>query len=183
VAELGAAKAMDAEEIVAEFEKPEARQRQLFDTFLTERRYFMSAADQFHSIKLYGRLPSFATTDVDIAALYGQKTGKIPRDTLEPLLPAYFGAVTGCMERIETGLRSVTEDATLLVDEVELEWLKTLLTEVIHGLSVILQIVDSFDGDFPPSNAVNQWYSLMDRYTFFDPIQPVCLSRALLTIL
>ncbi|KAI9167464.1 Nucleoporin [Paramyrothecium foliicola] len=173
VADLVGTKPLDADEIAAEFEKSETKKQNLFSTFLAERRFFMSVAEQFHSIKLYGRLPSVVTIGLDVAELYGQKTGKPSRDVLEPLLPAYLDTVTACMDRIGSGLRSVTTDALLLVDEVELTWLKTLLAEVIHGLSVVLQVVDCFGNDFPPSSAVNQWFSLMDFYTFFDPIQPV----------
>jgi nuclear pore complex protein Nup188 len=177
VAELGAATAMDAEEIAAEFEKPEIRKRHLFDIFLSERQHFIFTADQFYSIKLYGRLPSFTITS-DVAVLYGQKKGRPQGEDLEPLLTSYVDAVAARMDLIQAGLKSMTSDPVLLTDDVELEWLTTLLTEVIHALSIVLQTVDSYGGEFPPSSAVDRWYSLMGDYTFFDPIQPIHDSMA-----
>lgn len=165
---------MDADEISAEFEKPESRRRRLFDTFLTERRFFIMVADYAASIKLYRRLPIFAPGDDRIADLYKLKLSAQPRDEMEAMLPAYLDIVSSCMSGIEAGMRAFTDEEVLLNDEVELEWIRTLLTEIVHSLSVVLQLVDCYGSDFPPSSAINQWFSLMEIYGFFDSIQPVC---------
>lgn len=170
LADLGASAALDAEEIWTEFEKPETRQRRLFDTYLTERRYFMMAADYASTIKLYERLPSFAKTDLDLVKTYRLKLPA--RDDAEPLLPAYLQIVTNSMTQIESGLKSVTDEGWV-TEDVEVDWLRTLLTEAVHALSVVFQVVDSFGNDFAPSSAVSQWFSLMDMYRFFDAVQPV----------
>lgn len=172
--DLGSAAALDAEEIWTEFEKPETRQRRLFDTYLAERRFFMMSADYANSIKLYERLPTFASVDLDLAKTYRLKLPS--RDDAEPLLPTYLQVLTDSMSRIESGLKAVT-DGKWVTEEVELDWLRTLLTEAIHALSVVFQIVDSFGDDFAPSSAVNQWFSLMEVYRFFDAVQPVCIAQ------
>ncbi|KAF4986921.1 hypothetical protein FGRMN_10616 [Fusarium graminum] len=177
--DLGSAAALDAEEIWAEFEKPETRQRRLFDTYLTERRFFMMSADYANSIKLYGRLPTFAKADLDLAKTYGLTLPT--RDDAEPLLPTYLQILTDSMSCIESGLKAVTDEAWV-TEEVELDWLRTLLTEAIHALSVVFQIVDSFGDDFAPSSAVNQWFSLMEVYRFFDAVQPIHESMAPLVL-
>lgn len=171
LSDLGASAALDAEEIWSEFEKPETRQRRLFDIYLTERRYFMMAADYANSIKLYERLPTFAHVDLDLAKTYGLKLAA--RDDAEPLLPAYLQVLTDSMSHIESGLKSVT-DEKWVTEDVELDWLRTLLTEALHALSVVFQIVDSFGDDFAPSSSVSQWFTLMEMYNFFDAVQPVC---------
>ncbi|KAL7784232.1 nucleoporin subcomplex protein binding to Pom34 domain-containing protein [Trichoderma afarasin] len=173
LSDLGASAALDADEISAEFDKPEARRRRLFDTFLTERRFFIMAADYATSIKLYRRLPIFAPGDNKIADLYKLKMSSQPRDEMEAMLPAYLDVVSSCMSGIEAGMRAFTDEALLLNDEVELEWLRSLLTEIVHSLSVVLQLVDCYGSDFPPSSAINQWFSLMEIYGFFDSIQPI----------
>jgi nuclear pore complex protein Nup188 len=176
LSDLGSASALDAEEIWAEFEKTETRQRRLFDTYLTERRFFMMSADYANSIKLYGRLPTFANVDLDLAKTY--RLTLPARDDAEPLLPTYLQILTDSMSRIESGLKAIT-DEKWVTEEVEIDWIRTLLTEAVHALSVVFQIVDSFGDEFAPSNAVNQWFSLMDVYRFFDAVQPVCSTRML----
>ncbi|KAF7538429.1 hypothetical protein G7Z17_g12639 [Cylindrodendrum hubeiense] len=170
LSDLGASAALDAEEIWSEFEKLETRQRRLFDIYLTERRYFMMAADYANSIKLYERLPTFANVSLDLAKTFGLKLAA--RDDAEPLLPAYLQVLTDSMSNIELGLKSVT-DEKWVTEDVELDWLRTLLTEALHALSVVFQIVDSFGDDFAPSSSVSQWFALMEMYNFFDAVQPI----------
>ncbi|RFU75952.1 hypothetical protein TARUN_6292 [Trichoderma arundinaceum] len=178
LSDMGASAALDADEISAEFEKSESRRRRLFDTLLTERRFFIMAADYATSIKLYQRLPIFAPGDDSIADLYKLKLSAQPRDEMEALLPAYLDVVSSCMSGIEAGMKAFTDEALLLNDEVELDWLRSLLTEVVHSLSVVLQLVDSYGSDFPPSSVINQWFSLMEIYGFFDSIQPINQTTA-----
>ncbi|KJZ72854.1 hypothetical protein HIM_07798 [Hirsutella minnesotensis 3608] len=173
LSDLGAASALDSDEISANFDKTESRRRRLFATFLAERRSFMMAMDYLQSIKLYSRLPIFVRADSDLVALYGLKAPAKGKDVAASLLPAYLKVVSSCMGNIEAGLSCMTDDSLLLVDDVELDWLRTLLTEVIHALSVVFQLVDTLGSDFPPSAAITQWFSLMDLYNFFDAIQPI----------
>ncbi|KAL7900857.1 nucleoporin subcomplex protein binding to Pom34 domain-containing protein [Trichoderma sp. SZMC 28014] len=174
LSEMGASAAFDADEISAEFENSESKKRRLFDTLLTERRFFIMAADYATSIKLYKRLPIFAPGDDSIADLYNLKKPSAQlRDEMEDLLPAYLGIVASSMSGIEAGMRAFTDEALLLNDEVELDWLRSLLTEIVHSLSVVLQVVDCYGNDFPPSGSINQWFSLMEIYGFFDSIQPI----------
>ncbi|KAL2680902.1 hypothetical protein Neosp_008505 [[Neocosmospora] mangrovei] len=177
--DLGSASALDADEIWTEFEKPETRQRRLFNIYLSERRYFTMSADYANSIKLYERLPTFANVNLDLAKTFRLKLPA--RDDAEPLLPTYLQVLTDAMKLIESGLSSVT-DEKWVTEDVELDWLRTLLTEAVHALSVVFQIVDSFDGEFAPSSAVNQWFTLMEVYRFFDAVQPIHESIAPLVL-
>ncbi|KYK61415.1 hypothetical protein DCS_02557 [Drechmeria coniospora] len=174
LSELGAGAALDSDEISADFDKPDVRRRRLFETYLSERRSFMMTMDYMYSIKLYGRLPIFTSRLDELSPLYQLKgTPSRTRDETATLLPAYLKIVTSCMASIESGLGSLTEDSLLLLDDIELDWLRSLLAEITHALSVVFQIVDSLGTEFPPSGSINQWFSLMDAYTFFDSIQPI----------
>ncbi|PHH87061.1 hypothetical protein CDD83_9355 [Cordyceps sp. RAO-2017] len=173
LSDLGILSARDSDEISADFDRAESRQRRLFDTFLTERRSFMMAMDYLFSVKLYDRLPVFTSVRASLAPLYGFGTPLRAKDETALLLPAYMKIVSGCMSDLEAGFGSLTDEASLLVDDVELDWLRSLLTEIIHALSVVLQISDCLGSDFPPSGAINQWFSLMDAYCFFQSIQPI----------
>ena len=164
---------LDAEEISAQFEQDSSRKRRLFTTYLSERCYFMLAADYANTIRLYERLPIYASMHENPAHLYNLKSSSSQVDELDFLMSNYLQIVTDAMGRIERGINSVTDDALLLTDELEMEWIKTSLTEVVHALSVILQAADKFGHNFAPSSIVNQWFALMEIYTFFAPIQAV----------
>ncbi|PFH60380.1 hypothetical protein XA68_11043 [Ophiocordyceps unilateralis] len=168
--DLGAASTLDVDEITADFDKPDSRKRRLFDTFLTERRSFMMTMEYLFSLQLYRRLPILTSADRGLATLYRLQP---MADNMASLLPAYLKVVCDCMGGIEEGLGSLTDDALLLLQEVELDWIRSLLTETIHALSVAFQLVDSLGSEFPPSDAVNQWFSLMEVYGFFGSVQPI----------
>lgn len=173
LSDLGASSALDSDEISALFETADSRKRRLFGTLLAERRSFMMTVDYLHSVKFYGRLPTFVPTGGDLPALYKLEASAPAKDEAASLLPAHLKVVSGCINSIESGLRSLTDEAFLLLDDIELDWLRSLLTEIIHAMSVVLQAADSLGSDFPPPSAINQWFSLMDLYSFFDSIQPV----------
>ncbi|KAG5976794.1 hypothetical protein E4U55_007238 [Claviceps digitariae] len=173
MADLGAGLALDADEIATDFEKADSRKRRIFELFLSERRYFMMTMDYLQSIRLYGRLPIFANDGEKLARLYRLKALPNAKDESVPFLSAYLRTATLSMTTVEAGLRSITDEELILQEDIELEWLRTLLTEVIHSLSVIFQIVDSLGNGFPPSSVISQWFSLMEMYKFFDTMQPV----------
>lgn len=172
LSDLGSAAAMDADEISAEFEKQESRRIRLFETLLSERRHYMMAIDYANSVKLFGRLPIYAPGNERISESF--KFGTRPtKEQIEALLPAYFKVLTDCTGRIESGLLSTTDDALLSNDKTEIEWLRTLFTEIVHALSVIFQLVDSLGDEFAPPSSVTQWFSLMEMYNFFESVQPI----------
>ncbi|OAA71353.1 Nucleoporin [Cordyceps fumosorosea ARSEF 2679] len=172
LSDLGSAAALDTDELSAEFEKQDSRRTRLFETLLSERRHFMMAIDHVNSIKLYGRLPISAQNNDDIGELFKLNT-RSTKEQIEALLPAYFRVLTDCTGRIESGLLSTTDDALLSNEKTEIEWLRTLFTEIVHALSVIFQLVDSLGDDFAPPSSVTQWFSLMEMYNFFDSVQPI----------
>ncbi|KAM3480775.1 hypothetical protein MY8738_004776 [Beauveria namnaoensis] len=177
LSDLSSVAVLDAEEISAEFEKQEARRTRLFETLLSERRHYMMAIDYVNSVKLYGQLPIYASNNEDIKASFN--FGAQPnKEQIEALLPAYFKVLTDCTGRIESGLLATTDDALLSNDKTEIEWLRTLFTEIVHALSVIFQLVDGLGDEFAPPSSVTQWFSLMEMYNFFESVQPIHESIA-----
>jgi nuclear pore complex protein Nup188 len=177
--ELGAAGAQDADEICADFEKTESKKHRLFDTYLSERRAFMMAADYTHSIKLYGQLPVFTSAGRSLAQLYRLKVSAQLKEEIDGLLPPYLQALTDAMGRVEQGVKSTSDDTILLNDEVELDWLRTMLTEAVHAMSVIFQLADKLGDEFASWNCVSQWFGMMEKYNFFDQLQPVRFNSVL----
>ncbi|EGX90821.1 hypothetical protein CCM_07241 [Cordyceps militaris CM01] len=177
LADLGSSAAMDADELSSEFEKKDARRTRLFETLLSERRHYMMAIDYVNSIKLYRRLPIYTQNNTSLHESF--KLGsRLAKEQIEALLPAYFKVLTDCTGRIESGLLSTTDDVLLSNEKTEIEWLRTLFTEIVHALSVIFQLVDSLGDDFAPPSSVTQWFSLMEMYSFFESVQPIHESIA-----
>ncbi|KAJ6783664.1 hypothetical protein PWT90_06734 [Aphanocladium album] len=177
LSDLGSAAALDADEISTAFEKQDSRRTRLFETLLSERRHYMMAIDYVNSVKLFGRLPMYAPDNETISESF--KFGARPtKEQIEALLPAYFKVLTDCTGRIESGLLATTDDALLSNDKTEIEWLRTLFTEIVHALSVIFQLVDSLGDEFAPPSSVTQWFSLMEMYNFFESVQPIHESIA-----
>lgn len=180
--DMGAGAALDADEIAAEFEKPQARRQRLFDTYLAERRYFMMASDYAYSIMVFGRLPSFAPTTVNLAQAYRLKMAPNSEKRRESLLSRYLHTVQDSMSRIESGLQSFKDESLPLTDDLELGWVTTCLTEAVHALSVSFQLADSFGGDFVKTSVIGEWFTMMEELSFFEGLQPVCLSVFFSTI-
>lgn len=173
ISDLGGGAALDAEEIWTEFEKADSRRQRLFATYLLERRNYMMVVEYALSIKLYERLPILTPIEAKLVQVYRLRLRQAPKEELEELLSNYLQAVSDRMTLIESGLTAQTDDPLLTNEYIELDWLRTLLTEVAHALSAIFQVVDKFGNDFAPSNAVNQWFTLMDMFSFFDRLQPI----------
>ncbi|KAF4123159.1 nuclear pore complex protein Nup188 [Geosmithia morbida] len=182
LSELGAAAAADADEIWTEFEKPETRRRRLFNTYLEERRYFAMSADYAHSIKLYNRLPITAPVEHNLNQLYRLTMPEQAKDEIEVLLPAYMSVVGERMDGLGRGLSELTDDALILLEDLELSYFRTQLTESIHAMSVVLQLADNLQNEFAPASAIGSWFSIMDRHAFLSQLQPIHESIAELCV-
>lgn len=173
ISDLGGAAALDAEEIWTEFDKADARRQRLFETYLLERRNHMMVLEYAASIRLYERLPLLTPIDAKLAQVYRLKLQQPAREELDTLLSNFIQAVSDRMTMVESGLEGLTDDTLLNNELIELEFLRSLLTEVAHALSVVFQVLDKFGKDFAPSNSVNRWFTLMDIFSFFDRLQPI----------
>lgn len=174
--DLGAAGAADAEQIWDKFDNVEAKKHRLIDTYFSERRHFMMVANYALSIKLYDQLPIFTRGDSKLAQLYRLKPSSQAKDETETLLPAYLEVLSNSMGSLEAGIGSLTDDSLLLVEDVEMDWITTLLTEAVHVCSIILHLADSHHEDYAPSACVSQWFALMEAYPFFDNIPLVSID-------
>lgn len=173
LANLGATAARDADLVAMDFERNNSRRQRLFDILLEERRSFMMAMDYTSTLKLYGRYPFYVEGEDKLAEKYGFKHSGNLKDEIDQLLPAYLKVVTNSTSSIEGGIASITDDSMLTTESVEIDYLRTLLTETVHAMSAIYQLVDSLENHFPQATIVNQWFSLMEVYSFFDSLQPM----------
>lgn len=167
--------ALDAETLWANFEKEESRRQRLFQTYLAERRHFMMTATLVQENVLYTQ-PSAPTPTGEEPSTPTELIAANDRPKyLDDLLTAYLQYVTESIGRLAEGLEANVEDKSLLVEDLELEWMRTALTEVVHALLVVFQSVDGNGDSFVPSPVVGQWFSLMDNYGFLNGINAVSL--------
>ncbi|KZL68507.1 hypothetical protein CI238_00286, partial [Colletotrichum incanum] len=163
--------AQDAETIWADFEKEESRRQRIFQTYLAERRHFLMTAALVQENVLYTQPLTSASTTVDKPSTQTQLIAANDRPKyLDNLLTTYLQYVTEAISRLAEGLEAVVEDKSLLGEELELEWMRTALTEVVHALTVVFQSVDGNGDSFIPSAVVGQWFALMDNYGFLNGI-------------
>ncbi|GKT95482.1 hypothetical protein Ct61P_13332 [Colletotrichum tofieldiae] len=163
--------AQDAETIWADFEKEESRRQRIFQTCLAERRHFLMTAALVQENVLYTQPSAPASTTVDNPSTQTQLIAANDRPKyLDSLLTTYLQYATDAISRLAEGLEAVVEDKSLLGEELELEWMRTALTEVVHALTIVFQSVDGNGDSFVPSAVVGQWFALMDNYGFLNGI-------------
>lgn len=169
--------ALDAETIWTEFEKPETRRQRLFQTYLAERRYFLMTASLVHETLLYGQPSAQLTAAAGLSTPPTLLAADERPKYLNDLLTTYLDYVMEAAGRLAEGLGAVIDDKSLLVEELEMDWMHTVLTELVHAMSVVFQSVDGNGDTFAPGGVVGQWFSFMDGYGFFSGITAVS-SRA-----
>ncbi|KAK4662133.1 uncharacterized protein QC763_710900 [Podospora pseudopauciseta] len=170
---------VDAEANWAEFESETKRRQRLITTFLTERRSFFASADAFTTFLLHSR-PGNRTPAADELRQDIMKTAFNWDDRdfqvadpslLKAMAPTYFAVLPELVEEVEKGPREL--EKTVLTSQIELDWSRTSITEVIHSMSVAFQIMDLEGPQFHSPELVAQWFTLMDNYRFLEPIMPI----------
>lgn len=159
---------MDAETIWAEFEKKEMRRLRIFQTYLAERRYLSMAAELDHAASLPTKTKAITA---------GGKEKQVAREDrskqVEDLVASNLKTVSKIMESLSNGYERETDDKSIQVEELEVAWHRTLLTEIIHSLSIVFQALDSQGDFFSAPETVMEWFRLMESCGFFEGIMAV----------
>ncbi|KAF3769949.1 hypothetical protein M406DRAFT_33242 [Cryphonectria parasitica EP155] len=173
LASVNAAESVDVETIWSNFNMETGRRRRLLETYMSERRYFMMFVDallnlmlEHASTRLVGsraalhqQLLQTTFGDANLAGVRHARREGLLTKYLE-LLPVYVG-------RIDKGPSGVLD-----VMNLELDWVRTVVTETLHLLSSIFQIIDLVD-TFLPAQIVSTWFEFIDVYGFLDQLQGV----------
>lgn len=170
---VNAAETGDAEKIWTEFNTETTRRRRLTEFYLSERRHFTLFLDGFLDLILgeySGQMNPRALDDKIYQQLQKATFGdKAPRDVRnvarEELLTTYLAALPECLVRAEKG-----PDGLLTSVDLELEWLRTAVTETLHLIAAIFQLVDLFEY-FCPATIVSTWFKFADSCGFMDRVQ------------
>ncbi|KAL2181964.1 nucleoporin subcomplex protein binding to Pom34-domain-containing protein [Thermothelomyces heterothallicus CBS 202.75] len=175
VALLNVPTVADADSAWADFESETTRRRRLLATYLSERRSFLAAVDALLAFLLHSRAPG---TGVELDPLrnavlqgafgFDQNAARPDTTQLDALAPTYIRTLEGCFDRMQMAPESL--DNQMLTEQFEVDWIRTALTEAIHAMSLIFQILDLKASQFAAPALVTQWFALMDTCEFFEPV-------------
>lgn len=185
---LNVTTAVDAESTWADFESETRRRQRLLSTYLSERRSFLGAVDALVTFLL---LSGPSSTHPESAGLrhailkeafggLGKLTPQSDRSRLGALAPAYIGILDGCIRRAQADPESL--DRQFMTEQLELDWVRTALTEAVHAMSLAFQILDLEYPVFAKTEIVSQWFELMDTYEFLEPVVGVRISPLAMSV-
>lgn len=173
LASVSAADTLDVEKIWSNFNTNENRHRRLLDIYMSERRYFLAFVDSLLNLMLKSTyIASLTRPEVALCQKLLQVTfgnadpTKVRMAGREELVGRYIGLLPEYILRADNG----PEDLGSM--GLGLDWLRTALTETLHLLASIFQLIDLIDV-FLPADIVSAWFSFVDAYGFLDGLQGV----------
>ncbi|KAI1451641.1 nucleoporin subcomplex protein binding to Pom34-domain-containing protein [Annulohypoxylon moriforme] len=174
---------IDADEIQANFEKPESRKLRIFQTYLDECRYYAATNDYIFTLMLQEHLPASPTTDASrmirksYLEAYGMSPkqpqkppGDTPTKTFHALVTQYLNLIPDSISRSQASIDTIVEDKGLLTGELAERWIQTWLTEALHRMVVVFQLLDLSSDVFVSAQVAQQWFSLVGAFNFLDQL-------------
>lgn len=170
----------DAADLESDFEKPESRRLRIFSTYLNERRHFAMSTDYIFTLMLQQRLPSLptateATTKIRDSFLeaYGLTSltpqSDAPAKTYHALVSRYFTVLSDSIAACGD-ITTVTEDRALHRDDLQIERMRTFVTEAIHAMTVAFQLLDLSNQVLVPAELLQQWFQFLGDTSFLELI-------------
>lgn len=172
LASVNAADAMGVERIWSNFNTETTRRRRLLDFYMSERRYFMVSVDSVlnlmleHTYKTFSGQRDALGQQLLRGTFGGLRPVEVRNARREELLTKYLQLLPECVVRAENGPAGVLNNVDL-----ELDWLRTVMTETLHLMASIFQLVDLVDEAFLPAAIVSAWFDFVDAYGFMDALQ------------
>lgn len=174
LASVSAADTLDVDKIWSGFNTDETRHRRIMDIYLSERRHFLAFVDSLLNTMFE------STYDTDLKgpeAALCQQLQKLTFGNADPtemrnarreeLLRKYIGLLPEYIAHADNGPADVLGSMGLGLD-----WLRTAVTETLHLLASIFQLIDLVDA-FLPADIVSAWFGFVDAYGFLDGLQGV----------
>lgn len=170
--------ARDAADIQADFEKTESRRYRIFQTYLDERRFHAAAVDYTFTLMLQGSWPTSAPTDASRAIgpsflqAFDMKIEKYHTLAWQSL-----NLIPDILQLLQSDLGGVVEDKSLLTDELQSQWIMSLLSETLHRMTVAFQLLDQSAHIFVSPPLVLLWFSLVAKLDFLERLGDVRITQ------
>ncbi|KAI0199594.1 nucleoporin subcomplex protein binding to Pom34-domain-containing protein [Astrocystis sublimbata] len=175
---------LDASEIQAHFDKTESRRLRIFQVFLSERRYYAATNDYIFTLMLQDKLPTSPPTEASgairraLLEVYGisskhsqRPTADIPTRTCHALIAQYVGLLPGCIKEAGANLESTVVDKDFVTEHVQELSTHTSLTELLHRMAILFQLLDRSSDSFVSDAIARQWFSLVADLAFLNQLQ------------
>ncbi|KAI1653242.1 nucleoporin subcomplex protein binding to Pom34-domain-containing protein [Daldinia decipiens] len=175
---------LDASDIQANFEKPESRKQRIFQTYLEECRYYAATNEYIFTLMLQESMPTSprSETSETIRKSYLKAYGMSPKQPLKSpndtrtkayhaLVSQYLNLLPDSITRSQTPLEKVVDDKILLTEEFNERWIHTCLTEALHRMVIIFQLLDLSSDVFVSAQLAQQWFSFVDTLGFLEQLQ------------
>lgn len=169
LASVSAADTQSVDKIWSDFSTEENRHQRLIELYLSERRYSLAFVDcvldkmleSTHNTSMTGR--KAALCQQTLQGLFGSTNPtEVRNPRREELVSTYIALLPECLARADQGPTDVLGGMGL-----QLDWLRTAVTEILHLLASIFQIVDLVDV-FLPAEIVSAWFEFVQKYSFLD---------------
>ncbi|KAI0388689.1 nucleoporin subcomplex protein binding to Pom34-domain-containing protein [Xylariaceae sp. FL0594] len=184
----------DASDIQAEFDKPDSRRQRIFQTYLSERRFYAATNEYIFTLMLHDKLPMSPATEASktirksLLEVYGISTKQpqkaiadIPTKTCHALVAQYVGLLPECLERAVASLEKQV-DQILITESIQEEQMQTHLTEMLHRMTILFQLLDRSGDCFVSDAVARQWFSLVDALEVLNQLHTYPSSIADLAI-
>ncbi|KAI0194481.1 nucleoporin subcomplex protein binding to Pom34-domain-containing protein [Xylaria flabelliformis] len=175
---------LDASEIQADFDKSKSRRLRIFQTYLSERRSYAATNDYIFTLMLQEKLPTSSATEASrtirkaLLEVYGisskqpqKPTADIPTKTCHALIAQYVGLLPDCIRQAEESLESIVDDKGFVTEDLQEPWMRTSLTEMLHRMTILFQLLDRSSDSFVSDTIATQWFSLVNDLTFLNQLQ------------
>ncbi|KAI0430464.1 nucleoporin subcomplex protein binding to Pom34-domain-containing protein [Xylaria sp. FL1042] len=175
---------LDASDIQADFDKPESRRQRIFETYLSERRHYAATNDYVFTLMLQEKLPTSPATEASssirksLLNVYGisskqpqKPTAEIPNKTCHALIAQYISLLPDCIRQAGANLGSLVKDKELLTEDNQELWIYTSLTEMLHRMTILFQLLDQLSDSLVSDAVSKQWFSLVNDLTFLNQLQ------------
>ncbi|KAI0555044.1 nucleoporin subcomplex protein binding to Pom34-domain-containing protein [Xylaria curta] len=175
---------LDASEIQADFDKSQSRRRRIFQTYLSERRSYAATNDYIFTLMLQEKLPTSSPTEASgairkaLLEVYGispkqpQKSiADIPTKTCHALIAQYVSLLPACIRQAGESLESAVDDKGFVTEDLQELWTQTSLTEMLHRMTILFQLLDRSSDSFVSDTIATQWFSLVNDLTFLNQLQ------------
>ncbi|KAI1811504.1 nucleoporin subcomplex protein binding to Pom34-domain-containing protein [Poronia punctata] len=175
---------LDASDIQAEFDKPESRKQRIFQTYLSERRAYAATNDYIFTLMLHEKLPTSPVTDASntirksLLGVFGMSTKQpqngavdIPAKTCLALISQYIGLLPESVQHAGQPLEKIVKDKGVANEYLQELWMQTCLTEIMHRLTILFQILDRTSDSFVSDTIAKHWFSLVEDLSFLNQLQ------------
>ncbi|RYC56356.1 hypothetical protein CHU98_g9848 [Xylaria longipes] len=175
---------LDASDIQADFDKSESRRLRIFQAYLSERRFYAATNDYIFTLMLQEKLPTSPPTEASGAIrkalldVYGisskqpqKSVADIPTKTCHALIAQYVSLLPDCITQAGASLESVVEDKKFVTEDIQEQWTHTSLTEMLHRMAILFQLLDRSSDSFVSDAIARQWFSLVNDLTFLNQLQ------------